>query len=262
MHNSSSNLFSRAARKIIPLISMICICATTRAVAQSATTTQAGNLLLPGTSDVSTVHFRDTTISYHVVMDRAPNGDPTSSDRGSYSKETRHVTYQGRPAIVFVRTINTNGRTYVDSSAVLSNGMIPLWEVSTLGTRRTTYAYSGAKVRRSLTQPDSAKKVVEHDFGTPMFYFEALDDIIRSVPLRAGYQAVVPLYSEGDDGIEMDTVRVEGRDSAGVWNVRFADPVIIAQYGIDGKTRNIVRHEIGRHADRAHFRYVFDNGKR
>ena len=258
MHNSALNSFRSAVRNAVPLFALLGICAMTRADAQTTHKVSGSKVLLPGSSGVSTEHFRDTTISYRVVMDRLPNGDSTSSDRGVYRKETRHVTYQGRPAILFISTIDMNGRSYVDSSAVLPNGMIPLWEVSTLGTRRTTYAYSGAKVRRSLTQPDSAKKVVEHDFGTPMFYFEALDDIIRSLPLRAGYQAILPLYSEGDDGIEMDTVRVEGRDGAGVWNVRFADPVIIAQYGIDGRTRNIVRHEIGRHADRAHFRYVFD----
>lgn len=258
MSHASSSSVRRAVRKVVPLLAMFCVCATTRAAAQATHANPGSNVLLPGSTDVSTAHFRDTTISFHVVADRLPNGDSTNSSRGVYRKETRHVTYQGSPAILFVKTIDMNGRSYVDSSAVRPNGMIPLWEVSTLGPRRTTYAYSGARVRRSLTQPDSAKKVVEHDFGTPMFYFEALDDIIRSVPLRAGYQAILPLYSEGDDGIEMDTVRVEGRDSAGVWNVRFADPVIIAQYGIDGRTRNIVRHEIGRHGDRAHFRYVFD----
>jgi len=91
-----------------------------------------------------------------------------------------------------------------------------------------------------------------------MFHFEGLDAVIRSIPLRADYHTIVRLYSEGDNAIEKDTIKVEGRDARGVWSVRFADPVIIAHYGIDGETRRIVHYDIARHADRAHFKYVFD----
>jgi len=249
----------RPATWAFPLF--VALTAGTAAVAraQSSGSSTSGNVLLPGSASITTTQFRDTTISYHVIEDRLPNGDSANVVRQAGHEATRHVSYQGRPAIMIVKTIDLNGRTYVDSSAVLAAGLVPLWEVSTLGPRRTTYKYDRSSVRRSITQPDSAKKVVEHDFGTPMFHFEALDDVVRSIPLRAGYQAILPLYSEGDDGIEMDTVRVEGRDTKGVWNVRFADPVIIAHYGIDGTTRTIVRHDIARHADRAHFQYVFDH---
>ncbi|HKW47850.1 MAG TPA: alpha/beta hydrolase, partial [Gemmatimonadaceae bacterium] len=90
-----------------------------------------------------------------------------------------------------------------------------------------------------------------------VFNFNELDEVVRSVPLRPGYRAIVPLYSEGDNALETDSVDVEGTDSSGVWNVRFADKVIIGHYGIDGATRRIVRYEVNRHADKAHFCYLF-----
>jgi hypothetical protein len=64
--------------------------------------------------------------------------------------------------------------------------------------------------------------------------------------LREGYQRILPLYAEvaeGSDALEMDTVRVESRAADGHWTLRFADPDIIATYGIDERTRRIVRHE-------------------
>ena len=256
MHYSS--ISSRATRNTVSLFATLVLVASGHAIAQSTHARATGDLLLPGSGDLTTKHFRDTTISYRFIQDRQPNGDSTSTVRGVGHEVTRHMTFKGQPAILLVKTVDLNGRMYVDSSAVLSDGLTPLWETSTLGSRRSTYAYDGANVQRSVTQPDSATKTTEHDFGTPMFHFEGLGAIIRSIPLRPDYHTIVRLYSEGDDAIEMDTIRVEGRDRSGVWNVRFADPVIIAHYGIDGNTRRIVHYDIARHADRAHFKYVFD----
>jgi hypothetical protein len=51
--------------------------------------------------------------------------------------------------------------------------------------------------------------------------------LVRSLPYRVGYTAILPLYSEGDDAIEMASVAVIGT-GADRWTVRFADPAIIA----------------------------------
>jgi hypothetical protein len=250
------------------LFATLVVALSGRADAQAAQPSQAarattigvgtGAALMPGSSDLSTAHFRDTTISYHFIEDRLPNGDSVNKVSGVGHEQVRHVMYKGRPALLFVKSVDLNGTTYVDSSAVLADGLAPLWERSTFGSRRKTYDYEGARVHRTITQPDSATKISDHDFGAPMFHFEGLDAVIRSIPLRPDYRTIVRLYSEGDDAIETDTISVDGRDRSGVWNVRFADPVIIAHYGIDGNTRRIVRYDIARHADRAHFMYVFD----
>jgi hypothetical protein len=248
---------SRAAVTLLPG-AIILATITTAASAQSSSKTAASVVLAPGAADLTTSHLGDTTISYRTIADRLPDGSPTATVRAVAREETRHVTDHGRRAILLIKTARGASFAYADTSLMIASTLAPIREVSILNARRTTYAYHGAKVRRTVMQPDSATRTTQHDFGTPMFQFEALDQVIRSVPLRTGYQAIVRLYSEGDDGIEMDTVRVEGQDKAGLWNVRFADPVIIAHYGIDGVTRHIVRHDIARHADRSHMEYVFE----
>ncbi len=264
MRYFSGPSFRGATRNMIPLFATLTIASAAHATAQSTHAASIGSgagastALMPGSGDLTTAHFRDTTTSYHFIQDRLPNGDSVDIVRGVGHEQVRHVTYRGRPAMLFVKTVDLNGRMYVDSSTVLVDGLAPVSEVSILGSRRTTYAYDGARVHRSVTQPDSATRTTDHDFQVPMFHFEGLDAVIRSIPLRPDYHTIVRLYSEGDDGIEMDTITVEKRDGARMWNVRFADPVIIAHYGIDGKTRRIVHYDIARHADRAHFMYVFD----
>ena len=64
--------------------------------------------------------------------------------------------------------------------------------------------------------------------------------VTSSLPLRPGYEAILPVYSEGSDALEMDTVKVIGRNESGGWLVRFADPVAIVTRTIDGTTRRIV----------------------
>ena len=112
-------------------------------------------------------------------------------------------------------------------------------------------------MKRVVTTPDSSVAPSTTTYRVRVFHFNELDELVRSLPLRAGYHAVVPLYSEGDNALETDTVDVEGTDDTGVWNVRFSDKVIIGHYGIDGLTRKIVRYDVSRHADKAHFRYLF-----
>jgi hypothetical protein len=50
-------------------------------------------------------------------------------------------------------------------------------------------------------------------------------------------KAAMPLYSEGDDSLEVDTVRVQRRGPDGVWRIGFVDPAIVATVGVDAKSR-------------------------
>jgi hypothetical protein len=108
------------------------------------------------------------------------------------------------------------------------------------------YTYDGPRVTIIQTTSDSGSRRTEQTYDGPVFNFAELNDLVRSLPLREGYQRILPLYAEvaeGSDALEMDTVRVESRAADGHWTLRFADPDIIATYGIDERTRRIVRHE-------------------
>lgn len=213
--------------------------------------TPTGKVLVPGDADLTTTHFHDASITYHVLQ----AGSATTPERevAQSSDTTQLTSYKGVPALLRIQGSVTRGRVYIDSALVLREGLSPVWEVQHSGAHSIRIDYSGTRVRRTDAAPDTALRQVDHTYDIPVFHFNELNQLIRSVPLRTGYYAILPLYSEGDDALEMDTVRVEGRDSTGVWNVRFADKVIIGHYGIDGSTREMVRYEVERHVAGPHF---------
>jgi hypothetical protein len=213
------------------------------------------DVLLPGSRDLATAHFHDGSIQYSTV--RSASADSAERELGLTRETTALTSYNGSPAILSVGSSVFNGKTYTDSAMVLRAGLTPVWEHYRFGTAGSRIVYDGARVQRTFTEGDSVLRHVDHTYNVRVFDFQELDEIIRSVPLRTGYHAILPLYSEGDDALEMDTVQVEGRDSAGVWAVRFADKVIIEHYGIDGRTRDLTRLEVERHAGGPHFRRVF-----
>jgi len=149
------------------------------------------------------------------------------------------ITYQGRPALLLVATF---GATAVDSTLAYADGLAPIWETTHSGTALTRYRYDGTRVEVTLAAGDSVLSRKEHQYPFPVFNFEELDVLLRALPLKAGYAALLPLYSEGDDSMEVDTVRVEARDGRGVWQLRFADPAVVATVGIIDSSRRQVAY--------------------
>lgn len=119
----------------------------------------------------------------------------------------------------------------MDSALVYRDGLAPIWETSRDGSHWVRYTYDSNLVRIVGASGASAPNIQEHRSTFPVFDFQQLDVGIRSLPLRRGCEALLPLYSEGDDSVEVDTVRVESRDANGVWRIRFADPAVVATIG-------------------------------
>ena len=166
-------------------------------------------VLRPGASDIVSDHLGAATETVRFMK-----GD---SEIGRFRYEWSLVSNDG---LLLVTTGAVRAKPFIDSSLVKRHGLAPVWEVSQLGTQVKRWTYKG-----------------------DVFNFQELDDLLRSLPLREGYERILPLFSEGDDSLEMDTVRVVSRDPAGRWTLRFADPAIVATYEIDERTRRIVRHE-------------------
>jgi hypothetical protein len=200
-------------------------------------------VLLPGGPEITTAHLQDAAVTVRYLM-RAPTGDTAERDLGTTHTDMHQTTYEGAKALLLTTNATRGTQTFVDSALVVRTSLAPVWETSRVGAKVTTYQYSGAHVRRTITSPDSGTRSTEHDYDVPVFHFNELDVLLRSIPLRAGFGAILPLYSEGTDVLEMDTVRVQGPDAAGVWTVRFADPAIIMTYGVSGATRDIVRNGV------------------
>ncbi|MGI8508860.1 MAG: hypothetical protein ACR2MQ_06010 [Gemmatimonadaceae bacterium] len=204
-----------------------------------------------------TESFRNGSTRFHIFQDGV-NGSATARGLGEGRTETHVTSYQRTPALLFISSFTGRGAPFLDSALVLRDGLVPVWEIHHVGGRRTRFDYNGAHVGLEVTTPDSARHQTAHRYDRPVFHFNELDALIRAVPFRAGYHAIVPLYSEMDDALEMDTITVETHDARGTWNVRFADNVIIGHYGIDPATRAIIRHDVERHTGGARFHLVPD----
>jgi hypothetical protein len=201
-------------------------------------------VLVPGSSDVTTAHIAAASVGYRYLM-RAPTGDTTERELGTGYAAQVLTEHRGKPAVLLVTAFERQGgQTFMDSALVMRAGLVPVWETSHVGQRVTHYEYDGKQVRLTITSPDSGTRRREHTYDVPVFHFNELDVLVRSLPLREGYEAILPLYSEGSDELEMDTVRVMARDADGAWSVRFADPAIVATYAIHPTTRAIVRYDV------------------
>jgi hypothetical protein len=180
-----------------------------RAIAILLTVIIAPAVLRPGASEIASDHLGEAVETVRFMK--------ADSEIGRFHYEWHLVPNDG---LLLVTTGEVRSKPVVDSSLVKRHGLAPVWEVSQFDGKVKRWTYKG-----------------------DVFNFQELDDLLRSLPLREGYERILPLFSEGDDSLEMDTVRVMTRDAGGRWTLRFADPAIVATYEIDERTRRIVRHE-------------------
>lgn len=188
-------------------------------------------VLRPGAPEIASDHLGEATASYRLMK--------ADSEIGRFRHEWHLAPNDG---LLLITTGEVRSTPFIDSSLVKRHGLAPVWEVSQFGSKHQRWVYDGPRVN-------------QHTYDGPVFNFQELDDLLRSLPLREGYERVLPLYSEGDDSLEMDTVRIVSR-TGGRWTLRFADPVIVATYEIDDHTRLIVRHEYVFRKTGATMRYV------
>jgi hypothetical protein len=150
----------------------------------------------------------------------------------------------GRATIARVTTGHYAGGDYYDSVFVDRTDLHPLREHMAYLQRKLdkSFDYDLGRVHQVTTSHDSVS-TIERRYDVPVFAFSEIEMLVRSLPYHDGYTAILPLYSEGDDAIEMDSVSlIASRPER--WTIRFADPAIVAIYGIEPATRRIVSWEV------------------
>ncbi len=145
----------------------------------------------------------------------------------------------------------------LDTIVITRHGLVPVTEH--LAFRGTfDYRYDRNRVTGTIQPHDSAQRAYDQSFPNNVFAFQEVDLLARSLPFRQGFSVVVPLFSEMDHALEMDTLTVLGPDTAraGAWIVRFADPVIVSHYVIDRTSRAMVMTETTPRRSNVRMRYV------
>lgn len=214
------------------------------------------NLTLPaGSRRLVTSHIselREALLTYS----RAASGDTTEHQSVRTIVEEHPTQDDGAPAVLMIRAGHFSGGDFVDTLLVRRDGLVPVWEHLRYPQGRTAkeIEFSGDRLRQTNHSGDSTRTFELH-FALPVFAFSEIDLLMRSLPFSGGYHAIVPLYSEGDDSLEMDTVAVMGPIEH-QWAVRFGDPVIVATYGIDSASRRIERYDLVNRRTRGRVRRV------
>lgn len=207
---------------------------------------------------LNTGHIAPQTTRWRLTVQK----DTVTRDMGVMTSTTRFAEYQGRPAILLVRTVPTPKGNVVDSVLMLRHTLAPVWEHSHQPSKTMLLAFSDSAVTGEWTPADSAMRSVHHPLPRPVFNAAAQELLISSLPLAAGYQTLIPIYSFELGGMELDTLSVVGtgrvqlraggeRDA---WKLAFGDPFVTATYWVDRETREILRQEIVSRKSRVTFR--------
>jgi len=139
-----------------------------------------------------------------------------------------------------------------DSLVVSRPGLAPLRERMATGSTVVHLEYDGPRVRRSEWRGDSVVRTDSAAFDTPVFAFNQLDVLLRSLPLDVTDRMILPLYSEGTGALEYDTVtvsRTRGRGGRRTWELRFADPAIVLTATSSGSGADLEDYEVVQRGD-------------
>ena len=179
------------------------------------------------------------------TLSRGAAGDTSERESVRTTVEERLVPLAGaRGGLLQISTGHYASGDFVDTLLMQRDGLLPLSERIRYPQRRWAkqIEFHGTILHQVNHFGDSTHSI-DRQFSRPVFAFSEVDLVIRSLPFAAGYRAILPLYSEGDDSLEMDTVAVT-RAPGRAWTVRFADPAIIATYVIDSTTRRITQYDV------------------
>jgi hypothetical protein len=199
--------------------------------------------LLPGSPDLAAGAWLADTLGYR-FLNWPTDTSVAPREIGRGRQESRLEFREGRQVLTIVSSFVRPTGTFADTATIDATTYAPLSEVWHSGDREMQMEYRGPAIHRRVLNPDTARSDSTLTYATPVFGFNELHTLARALPLRAGYHVIAPLYSENDNALEHDTLTVLGREPSGVWNVRFTDAVIRSTYGIDERTRRIVRFDV------------------
>jgi hypothetical protein len=248
-------IWSRSSirRTITPISVALVLACASRTVATSSPGIDA--TLPAGSGRLVTSHIsehREVLLTYS----RASSGDTTEHLSVRTVVEEHPTEVAGAPAVLMIRAGHYAGGDFTDSLLVRREGLVPIWEHLRYPQMRYEkhIDFTGDQLRQTNHLGDSTRTFEMH-FALPVFAFSEVDLLIRSLPFSNGYHAIVPLYSEGDDSLEMDTVTITGPIDH-QWSVRFGDAVIVATYWIDSASRQIERYDLVNRRSRGRARRV------
>lgn len=209
-------------------------------VSRAGTNAPERVLLTPGNRDIRTDRLADRSASFTYFVRQV--GADSGERRYTAGASDFNRVDGGKTILTHVRYAGPN--VSEDSLWTEAESARPRREWLRSGTKTIELRFDGRSVHRHVTSGDSLT-ASDTTFAEPVFAFNQVEMLVRALPLRAGHQRIVPLYSELDAQVEYDTITVLGPKAAipGSWAIRFADPSIVQEWIVEGNGRDVLSLE-------------------
>jgi len=176
-----------------------------------------------GTRAVSARYLTDFTVVRKLTLTRGDSVTPF----GTQTETLTAARLNGRPVLLDVLVFDTPRARTVDSSWVDPETLKPLRFQSHNAARTIRLDFVADRVRGQTSPADSAPIFLDRRLGVAPFEWNVLALAVSALPLRPGYCASLPVYSDRSGRVSWYQVRVVGdttieRKSRGpeaVWEV-------------------------------------------
>jgi hypothetical protein len=176
-----------------------------------------------GAKTVSSRYLTDFTVVRQLTLTRGDSSSPFGTQTETLTSGRLH----GRPALLDVLVFDTPRARTVDSSWIDPETLKPLRFQSHNAARTIRLDFVADRVRGQTTPADSAPTFLDRRLGVAPFEWNVLALAVSALPLRPGYCATLPVYSDRSGRVSWYQVRVVGdtiieRKSRGpeaVWEV-------------------------------------------
>jgi hypothetical protein len=162
-----------------------------------------------GDAAISTAKLGPETMTQRMVLVQGGQ----EREVGSIRTEMTAIDVNGRSAFLRVQTLTSPMLgTGVDSVVVDRATLAPIRHRSTNARRTMSLDYRGDSVVGSVTPAGGSAQAIAVRSDTALFDANAIDLLLRSLPLTAGYAVRFPLYLHEGGGKVWATSRVTGSE--------------------------------------------------
>jgi hypothetical protein len=203
-----------------------------------------------GSSEVSAKHLQNFTVVRQLTLTRGDSVLPF----GTQTETLTSGQLNGHATLLDVLVFDTPRARTVDSSWIDPQTLKPLRFQSHNAARTIILDFEADRVHEKSTPADSAPTIIDHPLDVSPFEWNVLALAVSALPLRAGYCASLPVYSDRLGRVSWYAVRVVGdttieRKSRGpeaVWEVlaRADSAAPEARYWISRQHRVVSRVKV------------------
>jgi hypothetical protein len=159
-----------------------------------------------GARTVSSSHLSDFSVVRRLTLTRGDSSRPF----GTQTETLTSGRLNGRPTLLDVLVFDTPRARTIDSSWIDSETLKPLRFQSHNASRTVKLDFAGDRVRGQTTPADSAATVFDRKLGVAPFEWNVLALAVSALPLREGYCARLPVYTDRLDRVSWYRVHVVG----------------------------------------------------